>query len=78
LTRWQRTRTVGARRERRLVVPRENTNVSRTLELVRLRDLIVVHEARPSLDFESSTWMEPGAGRQMLLERRPTCSPCVW
>jgi len=38
-----------------VVVPRENTNVWRTLDLVRMRDVIVVHEARPGLDAESPT-----------------------
>jgi anti-anti-sigma factor len=38
-----------------VVVPRENTTVARTLELVRMRDVIVVHEVRPGLDRDSST-----------------------
>lgn len=38
-----------------VVVPRANAGVARTLELVRMRDAIVVHEVRPSHDRESST-----------------------
>jgi anti-anti-sigma factor len=33
-----------------VVVPPENSRVARTLELVRMRDVIVVHAVRPSLD----------------------------
>jgi anti-anti-sigma factor len=35
-----------------VVVPPANTTVARTLGLVRMRDVIVVHEARPGLDAE--------------------------
>jgi anti-anti-sigma factor len=38
-----------------VVAPRENTRISRTLELVHMRDVIVVQEARPGLDLGSST-----------------------
>jgi anti-anti-sigma factor len=38
-----------------IVAPRENTRIARTLELVRMRDVIVVHDARPGLDLEDST-----------------------
>ena len=38
-----------------IVAPRENTSIARTLELVRMRDVIVVHDARPGLDLEDST-----------------------
>lgn len=38
-----------------VVVPRANTGVARTLELVRMRDAIVVHEVHPSRDAERST-----------------------
>ena len=38
-----------------VVVPRENVPITRTLELVRMRDVIVVHEVRPSRDLGSST-----------------------
>jgi anti-anti-sigma factor len=38
-----------------IVAPRENTRIARTLELVRMRDVIVVHEARPRLDRDGST-----------------------
>jgi anti-anti-sigma factor len=33
-----------------VVVPAENRTIVRTLELVRMRDVIVVHSVRPSLD----------------------------
>jgi anti-anti-sigma factor len=45
----------GSGRFLEIVAPRENTRIARTLELVRLRDVIVVHEARPGLDLEDST-----------------------
>jgi len=38
-----------------VVVPRANVTVSRTLELVRMRYVIVVHDVRPSHDLDSST-----------------------
>ena len=44
-----------AGRSLEVVVPRANAGVTRTLELVRMRDAIVVHEVRPSRDHESST-----------------------
>jgi anti-anti-sigma regulatory factor len=44
-----------ARRFLEVVVPRANAGIARTLELVRMRDAIVVHEVRPSHDRESST-----------------------
>jgi anti-anti-sigma factor len=37
-----------------VVAPGQNANVARTLELVRMRDVIVVHAARPSLDIDSA------------------------
>jgi anti-anti-sigma factor len=37
-----------------VVVPVQNANVARTLELVRMRDVIVVHRVRPSLDVDSA------------------------
>jgi anti-sigma B factor antagonist len=44
----------GSGRYLEIVAPRENTRIARTLELVRMRDVIVVHEARPGLDLEDS------------------------
>jgi anti-anti-sigma factor len=37
-----------------IVVPPANTNVVRTLELVQMRDVIVVHGVRPSLGSDSA------------------------
>ncbi|MDX6402111.1 MAG: hypothetical protein QOF27_2717 [Gaiellaceae bacterium] len=44
----------GSGRFLEIVAPRENGRIARTLELVRMRDVIVVHEARPGLDLEDS------------------------
>jgi anti-anti-sigma factor len=38
-----------------VVVARTNAGVARTLELVRMHEAIVVHEARPDMDRERST-----------------------
>ena len=37
-----------------VVAPMQNANVARTLELVRMRDVIVVHGVRPTLDVDSA------------------------
>jgi anti-anti-sigma factor len=37
-----------------VVAPMQNANVARILELVRMRDVIVVHGVRPSLDVDSA------------------------